>query len=161
MSPRFGRMSEFAGLMVVFVPPVSMQLLASGLQSSGIQRWKSKRCQGTIYTPVLAQGHHDTAIGTWPLTSNHMQAGPASDSQDSMYFDAEDELPASPSSSDGEAHGNDFVAAFSASLQRLTSKNRSSMNDRVRLRVQRGSRSAFRDRMEIFHLPERPRFAYD
>ncbi len=58
-------------------------------------------------------------------------AGPTSDSQDSMYFDAEDELPASPSSSDGDAHGTDLVAAFSASLQRLT-KSRGSTNDRVR-----------------------------
>ena len=50
-----------------------------------------------------------------------------------MYFDAEDELPASPSSSDGEAHSNDIVAAFQASLQRLTSgKTRVSANDRVR-----------------------------
>ena len=53
-----------------------------------------------------------------------------------MYFDAQDELPASPSGSDGEGHGNDFVAAFSASLQRLTSgKARGSMTDRVRLRT--------------------------
>ena len=66
-----------------------------------------------------------------------------------MYFDAQDELPASPSGSDGEAHGNDFVAAFSASLQRLTTKNRgSSMNDRVRLCVRPGSLAAVRERID-------------
>ncbi len=58
-------------------------------------------------------------------------AGPASESQDSMYFDAEDELPASPSGSDGDAHGTDLVAAFSASLSRLTKTRSNAVSDRV------------------------------
>ncbi len=137
MSPRFGRMSEFAGLMVGLCRPLvctACQYAAIFLDTAFGYTDAVRALSGT----GNCLGYHDTGMGLWMLTRYNVQAGPASlDSQDSMYFDAEDELPASPSSSDGEAHGNDFVAAFSASLQRLTSKNRSSMNDRVRLRVRR------------------------
>ena len=135
MSPRFGRMSEFAGHQMHAVPLVShTSCLTTRLLSPGMS---TRAMRGASI--AIACGSHLPQVArhrTWTrtLTGDHVRAGPASDSQDSMYFDAEDELPASPSGSDGEAHGNDFVAAFSASLQRLTTKNRGSMNDRVRLR---------------------------